>query len=795
MSCCNNDYLSKNESILIVNKAREAAACAEANCASSFTNATNAATSATNAANSATAAATSETNAENLWEQFNALYLGSFAVAPTTDNEGNPLQEGALYWNSVSNTMFAWNGSAWATATNFNEFTNFTATNTTTARNLVARFSDVMNVKDFGAIGDGIADDTAAIQAAVASCKINNIRRLLLVGGTYKVTSRIFIDFSDFVIDGGGATIIWAGAGFDSLETGVFEFKGTLSLTTTTVALNAAEYTSALVVSSSSGLAVGDVIQIDSNSVSIPGLYVNTTARITSIAGTTINTDVVRRLALTASETINITKLNAVERSGIENCNFIATGQTSRANGMGGIFFQYTANCFARNCSFVGFWFKGAKSQFGLNTYFADIFCRNPAATNDGEGYAIQFEYVYNSTVERVIGIKCRHTLDFTTSWHIKALNCFDSNSFSASYTLHSAYEYDIVYDQCVSESATFDGAFALGNVNTGFGDTTDQITISNCSVVDCAAPQGISFRSKGRGLRVSNTLIQMRPSVIAASIAVGNADVVIENCQLFGGIRTESDVVNGAFNSGDILVSNCVLLAQDSQRSLNILDGYRIRLNNCTVDGLAQTANGFLYADNSRFVIQSGNTQYINFIGTTANTSSLYFNNCRFDPSVSASSSRDFYGTINTFVNCSFQNDPNGQPFNPQATKVMFRGNTGQVRFQVLSNVSDCEFSANNLTGLSSGSVRIFNSSGFTGKLVAVGNILEQDNDTTNCFIVASSNLIESCVFSNNLIKGVVTLTNSEITNTTVIGNIVDGTATYPTPSSQKIVTNNVVY
>jgi hypothetical protein len=126
-------------------------------------------------------------DAENSWLEFNALYLGAFAVAPSVDNEGNPLQEGALYWNSVSNELFAWNGSTWV-ATNFNEFTPFLATGTTTPRNLVTREADVVNVKDFGAVGDGVADDTAAIQAAV-----NTQQNVYFPSGKYLTTSTITI--------------------------------------------------------------------------------------------------------------------------------------------------------------------------------------------------------------------------------------------------------------------------------------------------------------------------------------------------------------------------------------------------------------------------------------------------------------------------------------------------------------------------------------------------------------------------------------------------------------------------
>jgi hypothetical protein len=46
-------------------------------------------------------------------EEFTKLYLGSFAQAPTTDNEGDALQLGAVYYDSVLSALYYWTGSEW----------------------------------------------------------------------------------------------------------------------------------------------------------------------------------------------------------------------------------------------------------------------------------------------------------------------------------------------------------------------------------------------------------------------------------------------------------------------------------------------------------------------------------------------------------------------------------------------------------------------------------------------------------------------------------------------------------
>ena len=85
-----------------------------------------------------------------------------------------------------------------------------TATGSTTARSLANRFADVINVKDFGAVGDGIENDTAAIQAAIDYAKIN-----------LKKVSSIFIPAGIYLVD-----TIYLTAGINIFGTGTSETSG-----------------------------------------------------------------------------------------------------------------------------------------------------------------------------------------------------------------------------------------------------------------------------------------------------------------------------------------------------------------------------------------------------------------------------------------------------------------------------------------------------------------------------------------------------------------------------------------
>ena len=96
--------------------AATSAAAAATSASNAATSASNASTSASNAATSASAASTSASNAAASYDAFDDRYLGAKSSAPSLDNDGDALITGALYFNTISNTMFVWTGSAWTAA-------------------------------------------------------------------------------------------------------------------------------------------------------------------------------------------------------------------------------------------------------------------------------------------------------------------------------------------------------------------------------------------------------------------------------------------------------------------------------------------------------------------------------------------------------------------------------------------------------------------------------------------------------------------------------------------------------
>lgn len=77
-------------------------------------------------------------------------------------------------------------------------------------RTLATKLREFVSVKDFGAVGDGVADDTAAFQAA-----FNAANNVFVPSGTYKLTAGLTVTNKSFALIGAGKSgtkLLWTSA-------------------------------------------------------------------------------------------------------------------------------------------------------------------------------------------------------------------------------------------------------------------------------------------------------------------------------------------------------------------------------------------------------------------------------------------------------------------------------------------------------------------------------------------------------------------------------------------------------
>lgn len=117
-----------------------------------------------------------------------------------------PLSEQVVF--ASGNTVEELSGAAGASLVGFQQ-----AGTGAVARTLADKGREWVSVKDFGAVGDGVADDTAAIQSAITYCI--STHKDLFVDGLCKVTASVAIDRQvDGVTFDSFFTISSAGGGF-----------------------------------------------------------------------------------------------------------------------------------------------------------------------------------------------------------------------------------------------------------------------------------------------------------------------------------------------------------------------------------------------------------------------------------------------------------------------------------------------------------------------------------------------------------------------------------------------------
>ena len=152
-----------------VSSATSATASASSATASA-SSATASANSATASANSATAAASSATSAANSFDDFDDRYLGAKSSEPSTDNDGDALVTGALFFDTTAGAMKVYTGSAWQTVTvsaanqaNINTVAGISS-NVTTVAGISSNVTTVAGISSDVTAVAGISSDIQAVE-------------------------------------------------------------------------------------------------------------------------------------------------------------------------------------------------------------------------------------------------------------------------------------------------------------------------------------------------------------------------------------------------------------------------------------------------------------------------------------------------------------------------------------------------------------------------------------------------------------------------------------------------------
>lgn len=209
------------------------------------TSANNAATSASNAATSATNASNSATAAANSYDAFDDRYLGSKSSNPTTDNDGQALLTGAMYWNTSAGEMRVWTGSAWAPVQTTSSATS-AATSATNAANsaiTAGNFAD-------SAANSWDAFDDRYLGSKSGNPTVDNDGQALLVGAMHWNTSA-------------GEMRVWSGSAWVPVQT------TTASANAATSAANALAYSNSATISATSSANSANAASSSSNNASV----------------------------------------------------------------------------------------------------------------------------------------------------------------------------------------------------------------------------------------------------------------------------------------------------------------------------------------------------------------------------------------------------------------------------------------------------------------------------------------------------------------------------------------------
>jgi hypothetical protein len=229
------------------------------------------------------------------------------------------------------------------------------------------KLDDIINVRDFGATGDGVTDDTSAINRAIQQIYKSTVspsdsrarRTIYFPGGTYVISSPVLIPpYAKLVGDGiGSAIITQLNANQNVAKTCDSSFQTDSSIGTSSATVPKDIQIAGLEFRNSNSSASSTILEIDSaeqvkisdcrfNSSATAGYYPN----LVSILSSSVSSKIIK----------------------FENCDFINGGNGLSVLGSG-VSSIKTFGCTYDNLSNVAINLRDAKNYVGVGNYFGSV--------------------------------------------------------------------------------------------------------------------------------------------------------------------------------------------------------------------------------------------------------------------------------------------------------------------------------------------------------------------------------------------------------------------------------------
>lgn len=271
--------------------------------------------------------------------------------------------------------------------------------------NVEAKLAQYVSVKDFGAVGDGIIDDTAAIQAALNS----GVKLIYAPTGTYKITTLVLPNNVSLVGDGPAATIFdGSGASYGDLTDGchIITYAGTLSATAILTALpalsgNVAEGDRTLPFASAPSVSGNDIIVIyNPTDYSFSGFRsyyrAGEMARVATVSGSTVAMQGTLCDSYLAAD-VDLYKMTETTTCSLSG--FSLKGLADTSNQVTGIFFRHAVDSSISNVKVTNCSYAQINVRDSFNVQLSNVTAMEDFVNSFTGDYALAFLNTQNASV------------------------------------------------------------------------------------------------------------------------------------------------------------------------------------------------------------------------------------------------------------------------------------------------------------------------------------------------------------------------------------------------------------